>query len=49
MNYVHKMKLIAEDTVKEYIDSNQPQVSTVIQGSLFEVHIVCSRGKIINI
>lgn len=49
INYVNKMKNVALDTFKEYIDTNNPNKSITFVGTLFEISIVCEHGKIINI
>jgi hypothetical protein len=49
INYVNKMKDIALDTFREYIDLNHPTKSIKFNGTLFEINIVCARGKMINI
>jgi hypothetical protein len=48
INYVNKMKDIALDTFREYIDSNNPTKSTCFTSTVFEVSINCTRGKIMN-
>lgn len=43
------MKNAALDVFKEYVDSNHPTKCVSFVSTLFEVEIVCSHGKIINI
>lgn len=37
------------ETFQNYIDENKPSKSVTFRGLLFDINIVCSEGKIINL
>lgn len=58
INYIEKMRGIAEDTIKEYIDETIFQMNEetknknqcyAFQSTLFYIKIAYSSGKIVNI